>query len=144
MIKMPKSAANAAQTAPAELAGQREPFAGDETFEVFKMRVNGELPEGFPVDEAMEDPKFAELIRDYGARAAVRIYAAEQKTNEQVRAELAQQMRRRSGLPAQRRADTPLSGEPADCWQMTDEEFRAYDRALRRQRRQERRGETSM
>lgn len=105
-------------------------------FILMRMYTNGQLPEGFPYDKACADMHFVELCNQYGVEASVAIYQLEQERDEAVssaRNEVQQTLRKRSALPVQRRANTPLSGD-VDCWQMTDEEFRAYDQAMRRQR----------
>ena len=105
-------------------------------FIAMRMNTEGRLPAGFPFEEACADPHFSELCAQYDAEAAVTIYQLELERDQAVSAarnEVQQTMRRRSAMPVQRRANAPLSGD-VDCWQMTDEEFRAYDQAVKRQR----------
>lgn len=105
-------------------------------FILMRMNTNGELPKGFPYEQACSDMHFMELCRQYDTEAAVAIYMLETERDQALssaRDEVQQTLRKRSAMPVQRRADAPLSGD-VDCWQMTDEEFRAYDQAMQRQR----------
>ncbi len=109
---------------------------GNPCYEVFRMQMDGALPEGFPYEQACDDPHFSDLCNQYGGKAAVAIYLLEQERDTaavSAREEAQQTLRQRSALPVQRRANAPLSAD-VDCWQMTDEEFRAYDAAMKRQR----------
>ena len=42
----------------------------------------GKLPEGFDMEAAASDPELIELMREYGAEAGIRIYAAEQRAEQ--------------------------------------------------------------
>lgn len=50
--------------------------------EISAMIQKGKLPEGFDLETAAQDPELADLMREYGAEAGIRIYAAEQRAEE--------------------------------------------------------------
>lgn len=50
--------------------------------EISKLVQKGKLPEGFDLESAAKDPELADLMREYGAEAGIRIYAAEQRAEE--------------------------------------------------------------
>ena len=44
--------------------------------EVSALMQQGKLPEGFDLEDAANDPALVKLMREYGAGAGIRIYAA--------------------------------------------------------------------
>lgn len=50
--------------------------------EISALIQKGKLPEGFELESAAKDPELANLMREYGAEAGIRIYAAEQRAEE--------------------------------------------------------------
>lgn len=120
----------------APFSAQTQSVEENPCFRVVRMHTEGKLPDGFDFEEACADPHFAELCSQYEAEAAVVIYQLEKERDDALssaRTEVQQQVRKRNAMPVQRRANAPLSAD-VDCWQMTDEEFRAYDAAMKRQR----------
>ncbi|MEZ4627432.1 MAG: hypothetical protein R2912_04895 [Eubacteriales bacterium] len=67
--------------APAENAGT-DPEFDALVDEISALIQKGKLPEGFDLESAARDPKLAELMREYGAEAGIRIYTAEQRAEE--------------------------------------------------------------
>ena len=98
------------------------------------MEENGELPEGFELSEAVQDPAFAGLLNAFEPEAAVRIYAAERRADEaeaNARAKLSNEVRMRSALPGSTRADRAVAATP-DYMGMSDEAFRALEQQYRK------------
>ena len=50
--------------------------------EVSALMQQGKLPEGFDLEEAANDPALVKLMREYGAGAGIRIYAAEKRAED--------------------------------------------------------------
>ena len=50
--------------------------------EIAALIRDGKLPEGFDLQTAAKDPTLMELMREYGAAAGIRIYAAETRAEE--------------------------------------------------------------
>ena len=73
------SAANAAQN---QNAAQNDPEFEALVNEISTLVQQGKLPEGFDLESATKDPQLVELMREYGAEAGIRIYAAEQRAEE--------------------------------------------------------------
>ena len=71
-------------------ANANKPVSNSENDPEFEALVNeistlvqqGKLPEGFDLESATKDPELVELMREYGAEAGIRIYAAEQRADE--------------------------------------------------------------
>ena len=104
------------QTAPSaierSLAGATAPQTArnggeDEEFnalvdEVSALMSEGKLPEGFDFRTAASDPELVELMREYGAAAGIRIYAAEQRAEQaetSAMQRVSAEVRQRSALP---------------------------------------------
>ena len=70
--------------------------------EISTLINEGKLPEGFDLREAAKDPQLIALMREYGAAAGIRIYAAEQRTEEAENSAMERvsaRMRERNALP---------------------------------------------
>ena len=89
-------------------AQQPAPNGGDdEEFnalvgEVSELMSENKLPEGFDFRTAASDPELVELMREYGAAAGIRIYAAEQRAEEAENSAMQRvsaEVRQRSALP---------------------------------------------
>ncbi len=94
----------------------------------------GRLPEGFSLENAVQDRAFAELLGEFAPEAAVRIYAAEKKAAEaekSARESLGERARQQKSLPQHGRANISPAPTP-DYMHMTSEEFRALERQLKR------------
>ncbi len=50
--------------------------------EVSALMQQGKLPDGFDLEEAANDPALVKLMREYGAGAGIRIYAAEKRAED--------------------------------------------------------------
>ena len=77
-----------------------------------------QLPRGFDMDAAVGDPAFVDLLAEYPAAAAVRIYQAEHMAPQQV----ADRRRARQGVPASTRPTVSVRPEP-NYKQMSTEDF---------------------
>ncbi len=90
-----------------------------------EMEESGELPETFDLSDAVKDPAFAELLQEFEPRAAVRIYAAEQRAldaEETVKTRMSEQVRNRKALPKSQRTDRAVAPAP-DYMSMSREAF---------------------
>ena len=70
--------------------------------EVSELMSENKLPEGFDFRTAASDPELVELMREYGAAAGIRIYAAEQRAEEAENSAMQRvsaEVRQRSALP---------------------------------------------
>ena len=89
------------------------------------MRV--QLPRGFDLDAAVSDPAFQELLVEYPAGAAVRIYQAEHMAPQQV----ADRLRARQGVPASTRPTVSVRPEPNYRDMSSDDFFRMKERVVK-------------
>jgi hypothetical protein len=95
--------------------------------ELAAMYQNGQMPEGFDLQQAANDPALMELIQDYGAEAGVRIYAAEQRANKAEQAAMQRvsaQVRSRNALPRSSRGGSTTASAP-NYRDMSSEAFRS-------------------
>ena len=91
----------------AKPASSREKQENDSEFEalvdeIAQLIQNGKLPEGFDLQTAAKDPALMDLMREYGAAAGVRIYAAEERANEAEESAMervSERVRQRNALP---------------------------------------------
>ena len=93
------TAANAAQN---QNAAQNDPEFEALVNEISTLVQQGKLPEGFDLESATKDPELVELMREYGAEAGIRIYAAEQRAEEaenNAMERVSARVRERSALP---------------------------------------------
>lgn len=89
------------------------------------MRV--QLPRGFDLDAAVADPAFQELLVEYPAGAAVRIYQAEHMAPQQV----ADRLRARQGVPASTRPTVSVRPEPNYKDMSSDDFFKMKERVAK-------------
>ncbi|MEN6593813.1 MAG: hypothetical protein ABFC31_02535 [Clostridiaceae bacterium] len=91
----------AAAPQPARNAGDDEEFDALVS-EITRLISEDKLPEGFDLKSAASDPALIELMREYGAAAGVRIYAAEQRAEEAENSAMQRvsaEVRQRNALP---------------------------------------------
>lgn len=91
---------NTARTA--EDPAQNDPEFEALVDEIAALMSEGKLPEGFDLQEAAKDPALIEQMREYGAAAGIRIYAAEQRAEEAEQSAMervSERVRQRSALP---------------------------------------------
>jgi hypothetical protein len=120
-----------AVTEPAETEAEN-PFM-EAANALVEMESNGELPEGFDLQEAVRDRAFAELLNEFEPKAAVRIYAAEKRADEaenNVKTRMSEQARSRSALPKSQRTDRAVAASP-DYMSMSREAFSALEKQYR-------------
>lgn len=86
--------------------------------EIVNELASVQLPRGFDMDQAMGDQAFVELLTEYPAAAAVRIYQAEHMAPQQV----ADRLRARQGVPASTRPAQSVRPEP-NYKEMSSEDF---------------------
>lgn len=70
--------------------------------EIASLISEGKLPQGFDLQKAAQDPALIELMREYGAAAGIRIYAAEQRAEEaeqNAMERVSERVRQRGSLP---------------------------------------------
>ncbi|MBQ6234952.1 MAG: hypothetical protein IJK54_03475, partial [Clostridia bacterium] len=105
------------------------------------MEREGALPEGFDLAAAVKDRAFAELLREFEPKAAVRIYAAERRAEEaeqNAKAHLGEKMQAQRALPKSQRTDRAVSATP-NYMAMSGESFRALEQQYRNAARNGRR-----
>ena len=94
--------------------------------EIAMLISEGKLPEGFDLEQAASDPELVSLMREYGAAAGIRIYAAEKRSDDAENSAMervSNRMRERSALPKSTRGG---SATPAatNYHGMSSESFR--------------------
>jgi adenosylmethionine-8-amino-7-oxononanoate aminotransferase len=92
----------AAKSAPARGAAENEPEFEALVDEIAALISEEKLPEGFDLQDAAKDPELVSLMREYGAAAGIRIYAAEQRAQEaegNAMERVSARMRERGALP---------------------------------------------
>ena len=94
--------------------------------EITTLISEGKLPEGFDLEQAASDPELVSLMREYGAAAGIRIYAAEKRAEDAENSAMervSNRMRERSALPKSTRGG---SATPAttNYHGMSSESFR--------------------
>ena len=102
----------------------------DRAHEIVDELMNVQVPDGFDMDAAVDDPVFQGLLVDYPAAAAVRIYQAEQRAN-QAPQQVADRLRARQSVPASTRPQQSVLPEP-NFSEMSSEDFALYkERAIK-------------
>lgn len=97
------------------------------------MESEGTLPEGFDLEAACSDPKFAALVQEFPVGAAVRIYSAEQRAEqaeEQALKTVSERMTARKALPRSTHANQPIAATP-DYMAMSPEAFKKLEEQLK-------------
>ena len=92
----------AAKSAPAQGGAPNDPEFEALVEEIAALISQGDLPEGFDMEDAAKDPALSALMREYGAAAGIRIYAAEQRAEEaegNAMERVSARMRERGALP---------------------------------------------
>ena len=93
---------DAANAASGRSAAQNDPEFEALVDEISTLISEGKIPEGFDLQAATKDPELLSLMREYGAGAGIRIYAAEQRAEEAENSAMERvsaRMRERSALP---------------------------------------------
>lgn len=129
-----------AETAPEPVEREENPFV-EAANALVKMEREGALPEGFDLAAAVKDRAFAELLREFEPKAAVRIYAAERRAEEaeqNAKAHLGEKMQAQRALPKSQRTDRAVSASP-NYMAMSGESFRALEQQYRNAARNGRR-----
>ena len=85
------------------------------------------VPKGFDMDAAIGDPAFVDLLTEYPAAAAVRIYQAEHMAPQQV----ADRLRARQGVPASTRPQQAVRPEPNYRDMSSEEFFKLKERVMK-------------
>lgn len=83
--------------------------------ELMQLIREGRLPEDFDLQQACADPAFAQLIAEFPAEAAIRIYAAEKRAEEAESAAMQRvstQVRSRNALPRSARGGAMSAPTP--------------------------------
>lgn len=101
---------------------------------IVALSKEGKLPEGFDLEAACRDRAFVDLIIDYSAEAAVRIYDAEKRLAEAesgAKQRVENDVRARNALPKSARANISANPTP-DYKRMSAEEFRRLEQQYKR------------
>ena len=102
--------------------------------ELAMLKAAGKLPEGFDFQTACADEAFIELMQEFPAAAAVRIYQAEKNATGAEQSAMQRMNERyaaRNALPRSTRSGIAASPKP-DFDNMSSEAFRAYEQQLKR------------
>ena len=120
------------EPAPEQEAQQENPFTEAATALV-EMEREGTLPEGFDLQSAAQDAAFAELLNEFEPKAAVRIYAAEQRAEDaekNAKARMSERIKAQKALPKSQRTDRAVTATP-DYMSMSAEAFRTLEQQMR-------------
>ena len=121
-----------AETAPQPAAQEENPFV-EAANALVEMEREGALPEGFDLANAVKDRAFAELLKEFEPKAAVRIYAAERRAEEaeqKAKAHLSEKRLAQKALPKSQRTDRAVAAAP-NYMAMSGESFRALEQQYR-------------
>lgn len=113
-------------------AQEENPFAALAA-ELAQMAQEGNLPEGFDLEEACQDPAFAALLGEMPPNAAMRVYAAEQRAEqaqENAMQSLAARQQARASLPLPTRGGSAATATP-DYTAMSPAAFRALEAQMK-------------
>lgn len=94
--------------------------------EIAALVSEGKLPQGFDLQAAAKDPALMELMREYGAAAGIRIYAAEKRAEEAETSAMdrvSERVRQRNALPRSMRGGS-ANAAATNYGTMSSEEFR--------------------
>ena len=94
--------------------------------EVSALMQQGKLPEGFDLEEAANDPALVKLMREYGAGAGIRIYAAEKRAEDAENSameRMSARVRERNSLPKSTRGGS-AAPSATNYHGMTSDSFR--------------------
>ena len=94
--------------------------------EVSALMQKGKLPEGFDLEEAANDPALVKLMREYGAGAGIRIYAAEKRAGDAENSameRMSARVRERGALPKSTRGGS-AAPSATNYHGMSSESFR--------------------
>ena len=125
MIMQRLSAANPAAPEP-QSNPANDPEIDALVEEITGLIAEGKIPEGFDFASAAGDPELANLMREYGAEAGIRIYAAEQRAKEAERSameRMSARVRERGSLPKSSRGGSAAPGS-TNYRTMSSEAFR--------------------
>ena len=117
------TAASAAQN---QTAAQNDPEFEALVDEVSALMQQGKLPEGFDLEEAANDPALVKLMREYGAGAGIRIYAAEKRAEDAENSameRMSARVRERGALPKSTRGGS-AAPSATNYHGMSSESFR--------------------
>ena len=102
--------------------------------EITALISDGKMPEGFDMEQAASDPALAELMREYGAAAGIRIYVAEQRAEEaenNAMERMSARVRERSALPKSTRGGS-VAPAATNYRGMSSESFRALMQQMKK------------
>ena len=94
--------------------------------EVSALMQQGKLPEGFDLEDAANDPALVKLMREYGAGAGIRIYAAEKRAGDAENSameRMSARVRERGALPKSTRGGS-AAPSATNYHGMSSESFR--------------------
>ena len=101
-----------------------EPTAEERAQSIVDDLMSVPVPRGFDMDAAVNDPAFVDLLAEYPAAAAVRIYQAEHMAPQQV----ADRLRARQGVPASTRPTQSVRPTPNYKEMSSDDFFKMKER----------------
>lgn len=117
---------NAAKPATMRNAPDNDPEFEALVDEIATLVSEGKLPQGFDMQAAAKDPALMELMREYGAAAGIRIYAAElraEEAEETAMDRVSERVRQRNALPRSMRGGS-ANAAATNYGTMSSEAFR--------------------
>jgi len=102
--------------------------------EIAALIRDGKLPEGFDLQTAAKDPALIELMREYGAAAGIRIYAAEARAEEaenRAMERVSERVRQRGAVPQSLRGGS-ANAAATNYGAMSSEAFRALMQQMKK------------
>lgn len=102
--------------------------------EIAALIRDGKVPEGFDLQTAAKDPALIELMREYGAAAGIRIYAAETRAEEaenRAMERVSERVRQRGTVPQSLRGGS-ANAAGTNYGAMSSEAFRALIQQMKR------------
>lgn len=102
--------------------------------EIAALIRDGKLPEGFDLQTAAQDPTLMELMREYGAAAGIRIYAAEKRAEEaenNAMERVSERVRQRGTVPKSLRGGS-ANAAATNYGAMSSEAFRSLMQQMKR------------
>lgn len=121
------------------MAGNRNEQVNDPEFEALVDEIaalirDGKLPEGFDLQTAAKDPALIALMREYGAAAGIRIYAAETRAEEaenRAMERVSERVRQRGTVPQSLRGGS-ANAAATNYGAMSSEAFRSLMQQMKR------------
>lgn len=124
----------AAGTEVTRSAGENDPEFEALVDEIAALIRDDKLPQGFDLPAAAKDPALLDLMREYGAAAGIRIYAAEVRAEEAEHSAMervSERVRQRGALPQSMRGGS-ANAAATNYGAMSSESFRSLMQQMKK------------